>query len=144
MTPSKRAVAGTLAAATAAALTLVGCGSSSSTPSVSPSTSSASPSSSSTKTVKVTSLAAVCPKLIVATNALPTGSVSNEQIAGFVATLNDLKAEVPVADQDSITALANAYQRLEDANDNDAITAAQAEVTAATQGMDAACAAVIR
>lgn len=89
-------------------------------------------------------MALVCPKLIVTTNALPTGSVSNEQIAAFVATLNDLKAEVPVADQGSITTLASAYQQLEDANDNDAINAAQAQVTAATQGLDAACAAVIK
>ena len=124
---NKKATAGTITAA-ALGVVLVGCSSSSTTTSASPTTS-----------VVVTSLAQVCPSIIAAYSSMPTGSVSNDQIASFITTLNGLKAQIPPAEQGTINASISAYQQLKDATDQTAVDAAQANVKTADEALKAAC-----
>lgn len=89
----------------------------------------------------VTSLAVVCPKLEASLKSLPTGSVSNDQIAAYITTLRQYKAEVPPSEQSSITGMIDAYQQLLDASTQAASEEAQAKVVAAAAELTAACAA---
>lgn len=119
-------------AAVTLGLAVAGCSSSSSP--------SSSPSATSSSAVVVTSLAAVCPQVEAAVASLPTGSVTNDQIAAFITKLNNFKAQVPPADQGAIAALATAYKQLEDANTQAEADAARQQVEAAATGLKTACA----